>query len=91
VHAALALAARELARSPLHDRTALLLSDCVHNAGPDPRLAVGRLPKLHVLLQTEGEHDAWLARELARLGAGGLAPVANHRDVAPALNRLLGS
>jgi Mg-chelatase subunit ChlD len=89
IHGALEVAAAELARSRLRERVAILLSDCVHNAGPDPRLAVRRLPRLHVLLQTEGEHDAWLARELARLGGGGLAAVAAAADVAPALNRLL--
>jgi Mg-chelatase subunit ChlD len=89
IHGALDVAAAELAGSPLRERVAILLSDCVHNAGPDPRLAVPQLPRLHVLLQTDGEHDAWLGRELARLGGGGLAPVATAGDVAPALNRLL--
>jgi hypothetical protein len=42
-----------------------------------------------VLLQTDGEHDEPLAADLARLGHGRLARVATHRDVAPALNRIL--
>jgi hypothetical protein len=61
----------------------------VHNAGPDPRSVARRFSRLHVLLQTDGEHDAPLAADLARLGHGRVAPVATHRDVAPALNRLL--
>lgn len=86
---ALAVAHAELGRSPARHRTAVLLSDAVHNAGPDPRAVARRFPRLHVLLETDGEHDAPLAADLARLGRGRLAPVATHRDVAPALNRLL--
>jgi hypothetical protein len=89
VDAGLRVAAGHLARSRSRDRVALLLSDCVHNAGPDPRYSVAALPRLHVLLQTDGEHDAPLAGELARLGGGRLAPVRRRSDVAPALNRLL--
>lgn len=89
VHFALTVAHAELARSSARRRTAVLLTDAVHNAGPDPRLLACRFPELHVLLQTDGEHDAPLAADLARLGHGRFAPVAGHRDVAPALNRLL--
>jgi Mg-chelatase subunit ChlD len=87
---ALAVAHAELGRSPARHRTAVLLSDAVHNAGPDPRVVARRFPRLHVLLETDGEHDAPLAADLARLGRGRLAPVRTHRDVAPALTRLLG-
>ncbi|TQM04273.1 VWA domain-containing protein [Pseudonocardia kunmingensis] len=86
---ALAAAHAELARSTARRRTTVLLSDAVHNAGPDPRLIARRLPELHVLLEADGEHDAPLAADLARLGRGRLAPIRTHRDVAPALNRLL--
>jgi Mg-chelatase subunit ChlD len=89
VHFALTVAHAELARSSARRRTAVLLTDAVHNAGPDPRLVARRFPELHVLLQTDGEHDAPLGADLARLGHGRFAPVAGHRDVAPALNRLL--
>jgi hypothetical protein len=41
------------------------------------------------MLETDGEHDLPLGADLARLGRGRFAPVATHRDVAPALNRLL--
>jgi Mg-chelatase subunit ChlD len=89
IHVGLELAARELNRSAARERVAVLLSDCVHNAGPDPRAAVSRLPRLHVLLQVDGEHDAPMGRELARLGGGRLAAVNSYREVAPALNALL--
>src|SRR5699024_8080234 len=46
----LRMAARELARAPARDARVLLLSDCVHNAGPDPRPAAARLSRLDVLL-----------------------------------------
>jgi Mg-chelatase subunit ChlD len=88
VHVGLQVAALELARSSAPERLAILLSDAVHNAGPDPRTEVAKLPRLHVLLQTDGEHDAALGVELARLGGGRLAPVRTAGDVAAALNRL---
>ncbi|MGH3468480.1 MAG: vWA domain-containing protein [Thermocrispum sp.] len=89
VHFGMTVAHAELARSAARRRTTILLTDAVHNAGPDPRAMARRFPELHVLLQTDGEHDTPLAADLARLGHGHLAPVATHRDVAAALNRLL--
>jgi Mg-chelatase subunit ChlD len=79
----------ELARSAARRRTAILLTDAVHNAGPDPRDVARRFPELHVLLETDGEHDLPLGRDIARLGRGSCTPVATHRDVSPALNRIL--
>ncbi len=84
----LELAARELSRLPARDARVLLLSDCVHNAGPDPRIAAGRLPRLDVLLDASGEHDDDLARDLARVGHGRLARVRTHRDVPARLGSL---
>src|SRR5689334_11999581 len=89
VQFALAVAHAELNRSSARRRSAVLLSDAVHNAGPDPRPLARRFPELHVLLETDGEHDLPLGRDLARLGHGTLHPVHTHRDVAPALNRIL--
>ncbi|MFC5205366.1 VWA domain-containing protein [Pseudonocardia sulfidoxydans] len=85
----LEVARAELARSPLRKRSIVLLSDVVHNAGADPRGVAARCEELHVVLESDGEHDAVLAADLARLGHGRLASVTGHRDVAPALNRLL--
>jgi Mg-chelatase subunit ChlD len=84
----LQVAARELARVPARDARAVLLSDCVHNAGPDPRPFAARLPRLDVLLDTSGEQDAELARELARLGHGRLRRINGYTDVAPALGAI---
>ena len=67
---ALETAARQLAAVPPRDARVLLLSDCVHNAGPDPRPAAARLPRLDVLLDTSGEDDVDLGRDLARAGRG---------------------
>jgi Mg-chelatase subunit ChlD len=83
---ALQVAGRQLAGVLPRDARVLLLSDCVHNAGPDPRLAAARLPRLDVLLDTSGEVDVDLGRDLARLGRGRLRLVSNHRDVARALS-----
>ncbi|WP_221857328.1 vWA domain-containing protein [Microbacterium marinilacus] len=84
----LALAQRELGRVPVRDARVLLLSDCVHNAGPDPRPIAARLPRLDVLLDASGEKDVELGRELAARGRGVLEVVRGHRDVAPALGRI---
>jgi Mg-chelatase subunit ChlD len=85
------VAARELARVPARDARVLLLSDCVHNAGPDPRPLAARLPRLDVLLDTSGEQDRELARELARLGRGKLAAIRTYPEVAPALSAIFAS
>ncbi|MFI5955992.1 VWA domain-containing protein [Cryptosporangium sp. NPDC051539] len=90
----LQLAARELSRVPARDARVLLLSDCVHNAGPDPRVFAARLPRLDVLLDVgtpPGEHDLELGRDLAHAGRGRLRPIYSHRDVAPALTSVFGS
>jgi len=87
----LQVARRELARVPARDARVLLLSDCVHNAGPDPRPFAARLPRLEVLLDTTGEQDPDLARDLARLGRGRLRQIRTYRDVAPALSELFAS
>jgi Mg-chelatase subunit ChlD len=81
----LELAGRQLARVPARDARVLLLSDCVHNAGPDPRPIAVRLPRLDVLLDVSGEHDLPLGRELAARGRGVCRVIRTHRDVAPAL------
>ncbi|MCW2934773.1 MAG: hypothetical protein JWM19_5735 [Actinomycetia bacterium] len=87
----LQVAQRELARVPARDARVLLLSDCVHNAGPDPRPLAARLPRLEVLLDTTGEQDPELARDLARLGHGRLRHIRTYRDVAPALSDFFAS
>jgi Mg-chelatase subunit ChlD len=89
MHFGLAAGHAELTRSTARHRTAILLTDAVHNAGPDPREIARRFPQLHVLLEVDGEHDAPLAADCARLGHGRLTPIRTHRDVAPALNQML--
>ncbi|MEW1982092.1 VWA domain-containing protein [Citricoccus sp. NPDC079358] len=85
----LRLARDELARVPAAEGRVLLLSDCVHNAGPDPRSAAASLPRLDVLLDTSGEKDVDLGRDLARLGRGRLETVRTFRDLPRALSRIL--
>lgn len=82
------LAARELGARPSRDARVILLSDCVHNAGADPRPGAARLPRLDVLLDELGEKDLELGCQLARLGRGRLRRVRNHRDVAVALSEI---
>ena len=87
----LRVARRELARVPARDARVLLLSDCVHNAGPDPRPLAARLPRLEVLLDVTGEQDPERGRDLARLGRGRLRNIRTYRDVAPALSEVFAS
>ncbi len=82
---ALQTAGTLLAAVPHRDARVLLLSDCVHNAGPDPRPTAARLPRLDVLLDVSGEHDADLGRDLSSAGRGRLRTIRDHRDVAGAL------
>jgi Mg-chelatase subunit ChlD len=87
----LQVAARELAVVPALDARVLLLSDCVHNAGPDPRRFASRLPRLDVLLDSSGEQDLDLGRDLALLGRGRLRSIRTYHDVAPALSAIFAS
>ena len=48
-------------------------------------------PRLDVLLDTSGEQDADLARELARLGRGRLRRVRTYHDIAPAVSAIFAS
>lgn len=82
---ALEVARRQLVGVPAREARVLLLSDCVHNAGPDPRIVAAALPRLDVLLDTSGEQDLDLGRDLARQGRGRCRLVRDHRDVAAAL------
>ena len=86
----LELAAKQLHRAPVRDARVVLLSDCVHNAGPDPRPLAARLPRLDVLLDASGEHDVELGRDLARIGRGTLHVVRDYRGVAPAVSSIFG-
>jgi len=85
VHFALDTAAGLLRGVSSPDRRVLLLSDCVHNAGPDPRGVAATIPRLDVLLDISGEQDLELGRDLARLGRGRIRTVRTYRDVGPAL------
>jgi MoxR-like ATPase len=73
------------------EQRVLLLSDCVHNAGPDPREPAAALPRLDLLFDVEGERDSALAADLGRLGRGQVRPIRGYRDVAPALASILES
>ena len=87
----LQVATTELARRPARDAREVLLSDCVHNAGPDPRPLAARLPRLDVLLDISGEQDAELGRDLARLGRGRLRLIRGYTGAAPALSAVFAS
>lgn len=84
----LEVASRQLSGVPVRDARVLLLSDCVHNAGPDPRPIAARLSRLDVLLDMSGENDVDLGRDLARTGRGTMRLIHSYRDVAPAVSRL---
>ncbi len=84
----LEIAAKELAGARTTQTRAILLSDCVHNAGIDPVPLAAGLARLDILLDVSGEHDALLARELAQAGRGRFFAVRTQRDVAPALDAI---
>ena len=84
----LRLAAEQLSRVSAQDSRVVLVSDCVHNAGPDPRPLAASLPQLDVLLDVSGEKDVELGRDLARAGHGLLLPIRTHRDVPSAVGRI---
>ncbi len=84
----LEIAAGQLARVPAREARVVLLSDCVHNAGPDPRPWAARLPRLDILLDATGEKDVDLGRELAARGRGTCRVIHGYRDVAPAVTEV---
>lgn len=84
----LEIAQRQLERVPARDARVVLLSDCVHNAGPDPRPLAARLPRLDVMLDATGEKDVALGRELAARGRGVCRVIHGYRDVAPAVSEI---
>jgi magnesium chelatase subunit D len=83
---ALRAAAAQLARTDGGERVAVLLSDCLRTAGPDPAAALHGIDRLHVLCPEPGSGPA---AALARAGGGICQPVTRLADVAPALARLL--
>jgi Mg-chelatase subunit ChlD len=84
----LSSAADELTGWPAEDARIILLSDCVHNAGPDPRpLAVGG-PRIDVLLDDSEEHDERVGRDLARVSGGYCRTVGTAAQVPVALAEL---
>ena len=67
---ALRAAARMLQDVPPGGRTALLLSDCLHTRGLDPRAAAGALDCLHVLGTSDADDARKAGIALARRGRG---------------------
>jgi Mg-chelatase subunit ChlD len=86
----LELAARHLRSDDARVKRIILLSDCVHNAGPDPRLAAVQAPRIDVLLDVSGNHDRELGAEIARAGRGSMYAIKTYLDVVPALEGVLG-
>jgi Mg-chelatase subunit ChlD len=84
----LEVAGRQLPSAASGEARVVLLSDCVHNAGADPRPVAATLPRLDVLVDMSGEHDLELGRDLARSGRGRVFGIRNHHDLAPAVNAI---
>jgi len=88
----LELAAQRLSdHGHVADRRVILLSDCVHNAGPDPRHVAARLPRLDVLVDVTDECDRELAADLATAGGGRSLPIRRPADIGAALGACLRS
>lgn len=84
----LEVAADQLGGPGVREQRVLLLSDCVHNAGPDPRAVATRLPRIDVLFDVAGERDSELAAQIAGAGRGLVLPVKGFGDVPGALSRV---
>ncbi|HSJ44421.1 MAG TPA: hypothetical protein VK923_07055 [Euzebyales bacterium] len=82
---------RELRRARARTRIGICCPTRCTTRDPDPRDVAPGFERLHVLLETDGEHDEQLARELAPGGHGEVAPIANYTQVPAALNHLLGA
>jgi len=86
---ALAAAAGQLEHVPPGGRTAILLSDCLHTKGADPRACAGALDGLHIL-GTSGEPESIDAgRALARRGHGRWLPATTLDELARNLQAVL--
>ncbi len=66
-------------------RTALLLSDCLHTRGLDPRAAAGALDRLHVLGTSAAEDARTAGIALARRGGGRYLPATNVAELTASL------
>ena len=84
----LTTAIAELDSWPVDDARIVLLSDCVHNAGPDPRPLVIGGPRIDVLLDVSEEHDERVGRDLARVTGGQFMAVSTAAHVPAGLTRL---
>ena len=81
--------AAELARDDL--AVLAFWSDAAVLAHLGQPVPAARLPRLDVLLDTSGEQDEELARDLARLGRGRLRRIPGYAAVAPALSEIFTS
>ena len=86
---ALRAAARLLEDVPPGGRTALLLSDCLHTRGLDPRAAAGALDCLHVLGTSDADDARAAGIALARRGGGRYLPATNAAELTASLQLAL--
>jgi magnesium chelatase subunit D len=86
---ALRAAARLLEDVPPGGRTALLLSDCLHTRGLDPRAAAGALDCLHVLGTSDADDARAAGITLARRGRGRYLPATNATELRASLQLAL--
>ncbi|MGQ0483554.1 MAG: AAA family ATPase [Pseudonocardia sp.] len=82
-------AARQLARVPVEERVAVLLSDCLHTTGAEPATALDGIDRLHVLCPLPSPEAIGAASALAARGGGRFVPVHRLTDIGPALSSLL--
>jgi Mg-chelatase subunit ChlD len=87
--AALRAAARLLEGVPRGGRTAVLLSDCLHTRGLDPRAPAGALDCLHVLGTSDAADSRDAGVALARRGRGRYLPATTAAELTVSLQRAL--
>jgi Mg-chelatase subunit ChlD len=82
---AIRAAVRLLEDVPPGGRTALLLSDCLHTRGLDPRAAAGALDCLYVLGTSDADDARAAGIALARRGRGRYLPATNAAELMASL------
>ena len=86
---ALAAASGQLEHVPPGGRTAILMSDCLHTSGVDPRGAAAVLDGLHVLGTSVDADSVDAGKALARRGHGRWLPATTLDELARNLQSVL--
>jgi len=83
-------ALKELKKSKIKEKWAILLTDGLYNRGKDPRKLASRFPKLHVIaLPTKQPIGIKICKQIAKLGHGKFAQIKRVQETPKALIKIL--